>query len=156
MRDLIDRHLIAELVDAHGNVHWADIAELPSEQPDSGYIAQIKWERDLAIQQLKDLGYGLGEKPRTNGDTVSRQLAIDACHNWDEGKDAYAYGDMVEERLQKLPSAQPKIIRCKDCEHYKFADNRAFGFPVKRCEWTGFEDVDDDDFCSRAERRRNE
>jgi hypothetical protein len=26
---------------------------------------QIKWERDMAIEQLKELGYGLGEKPRT-------------------------------------------------------------------------------------------
>lgn len=25
---------------------------------------QIMWERDVAIQQLQDLGYGLGEKPR--------------------------------------------------------------------------------------------
>ena len=58
--------------------------------------------------------------------------------------------------LVNLPSAQhaqPEIIRCKDCKHYQFADNRAFGMPVKMCEWFGFEDVDDDDFCSRAERR---
>lgn len=48
---------------------------------------------------------------------------------------------------------QPEIIRCGECKHYQFADNRALGFPVKRCEWTGFEDVDDNDFCSRAERR---
>ena len=27
-------------------------------------LDQIKWERDIAISQLKDLGYGLGEKPR--------------------------------------------------------------------------------------------
>ena len=46
-----------------------------------------------------------------------------------------------------------RLVRCKDCKHYQFADNRAFGFPVKRCEWTGFEDVDDDDFCSRGERK---
>lgn len=26
---------------------------------------QIKWERDMAIAQLNELGYGLGEKPRT-------------------------------------------------------------------------------------------
>lgn len=45
------------------------------------------------------------------------------------------------------------LTRCRECKHYTFADNRAFGFPAKRCEWTGFEDVDDDDFCSRAERR---
>lgn len=55
-----------------------------------------------------------------------------------------------------LTDAQSEIVRCKDCKHYQFADNRAFGFPVKRCEWTGFEDVDDDDFCSRAERRTND
>jgi len=24
------------------------------------------WERDTAVQQLKDLGYGLGEKPKEN------------------------------------------------------------------------------------------
>lgn len=47
------------------------------------------------------------------------------------------------------------LTRCRDCKHYAFADNRAFGFPVKRCEWTGFEDVDADDFCSRAERRED-
>ena len=34
MSDLIDRHLIAELVDSHGNVHWEDIAGLPSAQPE--------------------------------------------------------------------------------------------------------------------------
>lgn len=44
------------------------------------------------------------------------------------------------------------VVRCKECKHYKFADNRAFGMPVKRCEVTGFEDVDDNDFCSRGER----
>ena len=59
----------------------------------------------------------------------------------------------IQTGLKKLPSAQPEIIRCKDCKHYQFADNRAFGMPVKMCEWFGFEDVDDSDFCSRAERR---
>ena len=42
-------------------------------------------------------------------DLISRKAAIDACHNWDDGKDAYAYGFIVEERLQKLPSAQQWI-----------------------------------------------
>ena len=34
---------------------------------------QISWERDIAVMQLKDLGYSLGEKIRTVGDTISRQ-----------------------------------------------------------------------------------
>lgn len=44
-------------------------------------------------------------------DTISRQAAIDVCHNWDDGKDAYAYGYMIEERLQKLPSEHPEPIK---------------------------------------------
>lgn len=40
-------------------------------------------------------------------DLISRRAALSACHNWDDGKNYYAYGDTVEERLQKLPSAQP-------------------------------------------------
>lgn len=62
--------------------------------------------------------------------------------------------DRAEGAIFSLPSADAvEVVRCKDCKHYQFADNRAFGFPVKRCEWTGFEDVDDDDFCGRGERK---
>ena len=56
--------------------------------------------------------------------------------------------------IKEMPAADVvEVVRCKDCKHYQFADNRAFGMPVKMCEWLGFEDVDDDDFCSRAERK---
>lgn len=58
----------------------------------------------------------------------------------------------LREALGRVESVDAvPVVRCKDCKHYQFADNRAFGFPVKRCEWTGFEDVDDEDFCSRGE-----
>ena len=36
-------------------------------------LDQIMWERDIAIAQLKELGYSLGEKLRTDGDTISRE-----------------------------------------------------------------------------------
>lgn len=42
---------------------------------------QISWERDIAVMQLKDLGYGLGEKIRTDGDTISRQDAIECLEH---------------------------------------------------------------------------
>ena len=92
-------------------------------------------------------------------DLISRQVAIDAlmkpCKKCSfehpDGCMACQYADIIEV-IKDLPSAQPEIIYCKDCKHYQFADNRAFGMPVKMCEWFGFEDVDDDDFCSRAER----
>lgn len=40
--------------------------------------------------------------------SIDRQAAIDACHNYEDGKEAYAYGYVVEERLKRLPSAQPE------------------------------------------------
>ena len=92
-------------------------------------------------------------------DLIDRQAAIDAiedlpnCDNGYSGTYDKAY---IIATLEELPSAQPEIIHCRDCKHYQFADNRAFGMPVKMCEWFGFEDVDDDDFCSRAERRTDE
>ena len=87
-------------------------------------------------------------------DLIDRQAAIEAIRIF--YADECALVDSIEEQLEKLPSAQPEIIRCRECKHYQFADNRAFGMPVKMCEWFGFEDVDDDDFCSRAERRQDE
>lgn len=37
------------------------IEQLPSLEP---IIGRIRWERDVAISQLKELGYGFGEKPK--------------------------------------------------------------------------------------------
>lgn len=60
---------------------------------------------------------------------------------------------LIQDLIDEQPSAEPQIIHCKDCKHHQFADNRAFGMPVKMCKWFDFEDVDDDDFCSFGERR---
>lgn len=92
------------------------------------------------------------EQPELYEDAVSRQAAIDAmcnaCSDWcDEGvcKKVSA--------LQKLPSAQPEIIRCKDCKYwreYKYANGKPKYLP-----YCGFNDTyfREDDFCSKAERR---
>lgn len=56
----------------------------------------------------------------------------------------------IRGNLRNFPSAQPEIIRCKDCKHRDVED----GF----CEGRGWpmQLVPDDDFCSKAERRKNE
>lgn len=46
------------------------IKTIPSAEPSGdvvsrGVFEQVMWERDVAIEQLKDLGYGLGKKPKT-------------------------------------------------------------------------------------------
>ena len=86
-------------------------------------------------------------------DLISRQAAIDRINKQREHlcPDIYPQdkiGDaayrICAEFIGRLPSAQPKIVRCKDCkwkqgsECVRFAEVRPFP----------------DDFCSRAERRK--
>jgi len=60
--------------------------------------------------------------------------------------------DIAKKELRYTPTIDAvEVVRCRECKHYQFANERAFGMPVKRCEITGFEDVDDEDFCSRGE-----
>lgn len=79
-------------------------------------------------------------------DLIDRQAAIDALIEW--------YGckpndiEAFEEILEALPSAQPELIRCKDCKHY----NAGFeclieGYGIER---------DKDWFCGSAERREED
>ena len=90
----------------------------------------------------------------TTFDVIRRQDAIDIINAaWMNDEISTVDAVDMTSSIRELPSAQTEIIHCKDCKHYQFADNRAFGMPVKMCKWFGFEDVDDDDFCSRAERR---
>ena len=93
-------------------------------------------------------------------DLISRQAAIDelkriSFSHWFECGE-YLSEDTREikiissskalEVIEALPSAQPEIVRCKDCkwkqgsECVRFAEVRPFP----------------DDFCSRAERRTDE
>lgn len=43
----------------------AEIFEQIIDAQPTVYVEQIKWERDQAISQLQELGYDLGEKPKT-------------------------------------------------------------------------------------------
>lgn len=116
------------------------------EGPEEGFIGTLE---QLLSEQPE---INCSEFPN-NSDTISRQQAIDACHNYEDGKDAYAYGDVVEKRLKTLPSAQPKIIRCKDCKFYGRADKRRF-YRGSDCLNNRIDTiVPDRDFCSKAERR---
>lgn len=85
-------------------------------------------------------------------DTISRQAAIDAV------KDAIikAEWEYAENAIKQLPSAQPEIIRCKNCKHYE-ADIMANPWGV--CCHDGWVDghigheVSENGWCYRAERR---
>ena len=87
-------------------------------------------------------------------DLISRQAAIDALHMhlmYRMGTDSNK--KRLDDWINSLPSAQPEIIRCKDCRYYQ--DNND-GYPHINCKWDANETPDADDFCSGAERRTDE
>jgi len=76
-------------------------------------------------------------------DLIFRQAAIEAM-----GKAKWA-----KERLEDLPSAQPDIIRCKDCKYWR---EHKYAKETKRyIPFCGFSAIytQADDYCSKAERR---
>ena len=80
-------------------------------------------------------------------DLISRQAAIDALHMhlmYRMGTDSNK--KRLDEWINNLPSAQPEIIRCKDCRHRDaetgFCEGR--GWPMQL--------VPDDGFCDKGER----
>lgn len=102
-------------------------------------------------------------QPTCNDDLISREQAIKALDDKitiTGSANAVVVKDYVErvrQKLIKLPSAEPKVIRCKDCKHY-----------VKDYGWNCIEYMvcsisplhrvlrKPNDFCSRAKRRTDE
>ena len=75
-------------------------------------------------------------------DLISRQAAIDAAKDWYDGLICGSFKGL-KKRLEALPSAQPEIIRCKDC---KWKNNHNCTRAVE--VW-----IDDNKYCAWAERR---
>ena len=105
---------------------------------------------DMAIAALS-----CSEKPNSS-DCISRQAAIDALDNIKIPRNAswYPYYQQALTVMSRLPSTQPEIIHCLECEYgeqdedgWWFCSN--FGGAMGDSE-TG------SGFCSDAERRKNE
>ena len=71
---------------------------------------QVMWERDVAINQLKELGYGFGEKIKTDKDAISRQATIEAFQmfrGYEANRTNAEWVDRIETVVKKLPSVNP-------------------------------------------------
>jgi len=84
-------------------------------------------------------------------DPIERQQAIDEANAWlleciGVTKQNRSCG--LIRRLEDLPSAQPEIIRCKDCKHWMNEH-----LCKKLSAYYGSIDTDADFFCGYAERR---
>lgn len=86
--------------------------------------------------------------PDTNvGDTISRQAAINIvvfeCGEWT------GLAKEISKQLRQLSSAQPDIIRCKDCKHWRSNTEFCSTFT----ELNVAHRMPPNGFCSCAERR---
>ena len=59
----------------------------------------------------------------------------------------------TENAIRELPSAQPEIIRCKDCKYCDRGIDEDGNQFLQCFGWVG---TQEDDFCSHAERRTDE
>ena len=95
-------------------------------------------------------------------DLIERQAAINTAQVMYERCDENIedYRDLMVESLKVLPSAQPEIIRCKDCKHYVIHTffGRSQGWCERLCDEFDkslARGTEADDYCSRAERRED-
>lgn len=98
-------------------------------------------------------------------DTISRQLAVETIRKCavKEVTPAYMLIDKAETmtELMMLPSAQPDIIRCKDCRWWdKYGDcDNGYCMAAKHGYWTEHWEISirrtykGDFYCADAERR---
>ena len=82
-------------------------------------------------------------------DVISRQAAIDAIVAWAKDTNEMPDGDDCIMIIGDLPSAQPEIVRCKDCAN-------ASHDPLYDDLWCDGKQVDGEHYCSYAERRTDE
>ena len=84
-------------------------------------------------------------------DLISRLAAIDEI---EERKNANGYRNVaviselnrLEGYIMRLPSAQPEIVRCKDCKWFN-------DYEVECSLSTGLVYVTSNDYCSKGERK---
>lgn len=162
---------------------WIDTItnSLPSARPEISIltvtVAPDPKEIERVVRKIKDAPVMLlpsaepekrtDKRTETHScDLIDRQSAIDIANDLRDCISVDGYWALME-RLKKLPSAQPEVIRCKDCKHQvkEWREDKRLkenGYWVYGCKviseicgyWAWF--GQDDEFCSEAERRTDE
>ena len=89
---------------------------------------------------------------RTTDGLISRHDAIKEAYPVSIDGEVF---DVVQvETLMGLPSAQPEIIRCRDCKYA--SPNAKYGCKAYHFKLYETHEMNADDFCSHAERRTDE
>lgn len=119
------------------------VEELPSEPYVSFDVyQQVAWERDVATEQLRELGYSLGEEI----------ITCKNCEHWGKKQGRWHCFEMYFDQDDPTfycgyAKKKEEVDECQDCEAYECYKNGIYA----KCPRTGF--FDD---CARAEREHNE
>ena len=94
-------------------------------------------------------------------DLISRQIAIDELRKAENHAFNGFYKGLVKAHkiIAKMPSAQPEIIKCKDCKNIWYSGTATIkGVPTKiyKCNWWDNRVVSEKGFCFMAERKTDE
>ena len=90
-------------------------------------------------------------------DCISRKAAIDEVINlWADKPFGNPALVEIKDCIEKLPSAQPEVIRCKDCKHWTQSVGKMKGYGLGRCDFHDADLVTCNGFCYWAERRTDE
>lgn len=88
-------------------------------------------------------------------DYVSRKAVIDAVQFAEEG--IWGWKGQITDAVNKLPSTQPEIIRCKDCKYWRINYYQDVETCFEHRNVDGTEQATSpEDYCSWAERRKDE
>ena len=81
---------------------------------------------------------------------IDADAAIESLTEYGNGRTVYIGVEEAVRRIEQLPSAQPEIIRCKDCVYQTESWSG-----IKYCEAHGDHIGKDYDYCSNARRKEN-
>jgi len=104
---------------------------------------QVCKERDIAIEQLHELGYELGQKIEPCNDAINRQAVLatldDMDNVLDEDRTVKNYKELLKECYEVLPSVRPQepkmghwidnhngTISCSHCHTWFYKDDRYY------------------------------
>jgi len=103
-------------------------------------------------------GFAQAQKGKMMSDLISRQAAIAEFSCCELTPDGGIDANYAIDFLKQLPSAQPDIIRCKDCKHFEYDHPYVIqGVPILGHEvcnaWGDGCKTDENGYCFLAERR---
>ena len=80
--EAINKWVIPSIKNTWNEKKCDEIIKALEQEPSNDMVSrrvfeQVMWERDIAISQLKELGYGFGEKIEPCKDAIRRQAVLD-------------------------------------------------------------------------------